>query len=102
MRWLVVPVLAGLVQAAFGQGLLINEVLPSPNEGQGVPEGIEVYNPSARPIDLKGYRFVIQGSWHEVDMHSMVPAKGLFVLWGERDSLNWLELRLPRHGGTLL
>lgn len=91
--------MAALVAA---QHPLINEVVPG---GGGAGDWLEVYNPTARTIDLLGYTFVTLGRAHRVEVPLPVASHGYQVLWCDRRTEKGpehLDLKLPREGGSLL
>lgn len=95
---------------ARGQHPLINELCASNHgcytdaEGR-TPDWIELFNPSAKAIDLLGWRIAINGRQHVIDAPLRVPAKGHLLLLCDGNperGAQHLGFTLDKQGGAAL
>ena len=68
---------------AFGQDVLINEVLYNPSGSDDGAEWVEICNPGTEPVDLSGWALQNAGTiWSEVfvlDKATLAPGEYLLI-----------------------
>ena len=69
--------------------LVISEIMPNPAAvADSSGEWLEIYNPGANPVDLKGWQLRDQGSDLHVIQSQLVVASGAYVVLARKGSAN--------------
>ncbi len=69
------------------------------------PDWIELYNPAAHSIDLKGMRFVVAGRQHRFEHSLIIAPQGFLVLWCDgkpKRGIQHIGFKLSKHAGSVL